>query len=110
MTASPGKKTQSLPDILAIVTACVREAGEIYGFDTLKNPTPATRLYGEGGVLDSMALVSLVIDVEEKVAGASGVSISLSSERALSRKHSPFGSVQALADFCVEQLREAGGA
>ena len=61
--------------------------------------SPTTILFGKGGQLDSLALVSLIIEVEEKIADEFGVSIVLADERALSQKNSPFLTLQTLNQY-----------
>jgi acyl carrier protein len=68
-----------------------------------------TRLVGSSAVLDSLGLVTLMVDVEQRVDEALGRSITLASERAMSQKHSPFRTVGALADFIGELLAEQDG-
>ena len=63
-------------------------------------------LFGEGGVLTSVDFVTLVLDIEEAVEEATGKSITLADERAMSQKHSPFRTVGSLADY-IEELLEA---
>jgi hypothetical protein len=65
-----------------------------------------TRLYGTGGALDSLALVSLILDVEETVNAQSGKQLVLADERAMSQKRNPFRDVQSLADYVLMRLKE----
>lgn len=62
-----------------------------------------THLFGEGGQLDSMGLVSLIVSVEEELESEFGVSLILASDRAMSVRRSPFATVGSLADY-VETL------
>ena len=64
-----------------------------------------TILFGSESALDSMGLVNVVIDIESNFQGQ-GYSISLTSERAMSRKSSPFRTVTTLTDFIVELIDE----
>jgi acyl carrier protein len=64
-----------------------------------------TELYGTGGNLDSMGLVSFLVDIEESFQD-SGMTISLSDERAMSQKNSPFRNVTALVDYIETLLNE----
>jgi acyl carrier protein len=59
---------------------------------------PETALYGKDGHLDSMGLVGFLIDVEESLQDE-GIRISLSDERAMSQKNSPFRDVPTLVDY-----------
>jgi acyl carrier protein len=65
-------------------------------------------LFGSEGGLDSMDLVSLVLDLEEAINSASGIRLVLADERAMARRHSPFRNVRSLADYVQERLEEEG--
>ncbi|WP_208599017.1 acyl carrier protein [Desulfonatronum thioautotrophicum] len=62
-------------------------------------------LFGRGSPLDSLGLVSLLIDIEEAFRDE-GWEISLSDERAMSQQRSPFLSVSTLIAY-IEGLRAA---
>ena len=64
-----------------------------------------TVLLGEESELDSMFIVNVVIDIEACFQDQ-GYSISLASERAMSRKRSPFRTVATLTDFISELIEE----
>jgi acyl carrier protein len=66
-----------------------------------------TRLFGADAVLDSLALVSVIVDVEAAVSDASGRDISLTDDRAMSQAVSPFSDVSTLRDYIVLLLSEA---
>ena len=68
--------------------------------------SPSTVLFGDHGRLDSLGLVSLVLDVESQVEADFEVSISLATERAMSQRSSPFRNVDTLADYIVELVNE----
>jgi len=56
-------------------------------------------LYGPGSNLESIDLVNLIIEVEEKVKEAFGVSITIADDRAMSSQNSPFVTVGALTNY-----------
>ena len=62
-----------------------------------------TRLFGPEGILDSLGLVALIVDVEEAIAEQTGVAITLGDDRAVSQSSSPFRTVGSLADY-IEAL------
>ena len=64
-----------------------------------------TVLFGSESVLDSMGLVNVIIDIESRFLDK-GYEISLTSEKAMSRKQSPFRTISTLADFIEEQIAE----
>jgi hypothetical protein len=59
-------------------------------------------LIGEEAAVSSMALVSFIADVESTLMERFGLTVTLVSERALSRKKSPFRTADALADYVLE--------
>jgi hypothetical protein len=61
------------------------------------------RIYGEGGVFDSMQLVNFLMVVEEKMSDQMGLAMTIVSEKAISRKVSPFSTVSALLEYLVEE-------
>lgn len=68
---------------------------------------PETQLFGPGAALDSLALVSLIVDVETGVSDTFGREVSLTDDTAMSREESPFASVAALSKYIMEMLERA---
>ena len=64
-----------------------------------------TTLYGPRGYLDSLGLVSLLASIEDSLAER-GINLTIASEKAFSRKISPFLSVRTLANFMEELINE----
>jgi acyl carrier protein len=69
---------------------------------------PDTALFGPDGVLDSIGLVSIVVELEQRLSDREGQEISLMNDRALSRTRSPFRTVRSLAEYAREQLSSGG--
>lgn len=67
-----------------------------------------TYLIGRDAVLDSMGLVTLIVDVEQRLEEDYGVVLVLADERAMSQQHSPFRSVRSLADYICRRIEEQG--
>ena len=65
-----------------------------------------TRLLGEGGQVDSLGLVNLVVAVEQLVLEQLDLTIVLADEKAMSRKRSPFRSVETLLEHALECVQE----
>ena len=89
--------------ILKIISSAVNEIGDELENDSLKNADEKTKLFGEGGALDSLSLVSLIADIEEKIYNEFDHSITLADERAMSQRTSPFRDVVSLCNY-VEKL------
>jgi len=64
-----------------------------------------TVLFGKNAVVDSMGLVNLIVDVES-VLTDEGHEVSLTSEKAMSRRESPFRTVATLRDYIEELVQE----
>jgi acyl carrier protein len=67
-------------------------------------PAADTVLLGPGGAVDSLGLVRLVMIVERRVEDDFGVPVSLTDEKAMSERNSPFRSVGALSDYIAARL------
>jgi len=65
---------------------------------------PDTLLFGRDSLLDSLSLVSVIVDIETEVSDEFGQVVSLSDDRAMSRDPAPFTSVQTLKDYILEVL------
>jgi len=65
------------------------------------------RLFGTDAVLDSLSLVSVIVDVEAAISDVSGRDISLTDDRAMSQAVSPFAGVSTLTDYILLLLSEA---
>lgn len=63
-------------------------------------------LYGAGSALDSLGLVSFIMDLEEAINTRFGVQIVLADERAMMEKRNPFRDVAALAAYISRRLAE----
>jgi len=62
----------------------------------------SVHLIGTNAVLDSLGLVRLIVDVEQRLQLNYGMSVTLADERAMSQKHSPFRTPAALIDYiCI---------
>jgi len=67
---------------------------------------PDTRLFGSDAVIDSLSLVSVIVDVEQAVAEELGVSVSLTDDRAINQEVSPFTTPETLADYIATVANE----
>lgn len=76
-------------------------------FPELKIANENTKLYnGFGGCLDSLALVSLVADLEELLSEKFNKEIILADEKMMSAKNSPFKDVESLTNYITKKLQE----
>jgi len=93
--------------ILTLVLNAIEHLGQVESKEELLNPTDKLRLFGEGGVMDSIGIVMLITEIEERVEDDLGYSITLTDDRAMSQKTSPFRSVKTLVSYIETLLKEA---
>jgi acyl carrier protein len=94
-------------EVIEIITSSLQETLELSASEVdPSSVSPETRLVGHSAVLDSMGLVSLILDIEQRVNDQYDVLIILADERAMSQKQSPFRSVSTLADYIVQLIQE----
>jgi acyl carrier protein len=65
-----------------------------------------TVLVGKDAVLDSLGVVSLIVEVEQRVEEAHGVSVTLANDRAMSQRNSPFRTIGVLTDHLLSMVAE----
>ncbi len=65
-----------------------------------------TLLLGENSLLDSLSLVSVIVDVESALQDELGHSVSLTDDRAMSYQPSPYVDVKALLTYILLLLSE----
>lgn len=63
-------------------------------------------IFGEGSSLDSVGLVTLIVEIEERFSNDFDKEISLTDEKAMSRKNSPFRTLEALTEYISGLLGE----
>jgi len=104
-TLKPGRER-----VAAIVIEAVQEALAITrnaaaGESAATGPvTEETYLIGQSAVLDSMGLVTAILDIEQRLADEYDAVLVLADERAMSQKNSPFRSVRSLTDYVCQRL------
>ncbi len=93
--------------VIDIIYRALRALNEELDADKQVPLAPQTRLFGPEATLDSLSLVSVIVDVEAAVADELGKSVSLTDDEAMSQEVSPFSSVDTLADYILRQLARA---
>jgi acyl carrier protein len=74
--------------------------------EALEHPTEDTKLFGEDGALDSLALVSVITDLEDEIYDKFDKHITLADEKTMSRRSSPFSTVKSLRDYIHALISE----
>ena len=105
MTTQKTREAELTDLIVEALQVVSRQSGTSWSGDG----SPETRLYGAGSDIDSLGLVGLLIELEERVSARYGVPISLTDERAMSQEHSPFRTVGSLAAYLADRLADGRG-
>lgn len=90
--------------VVEIVFRALRALNEELDADKQVPLSVDTKLFGPDATLDSLSLVSVIVDVETAVADDLGKAVSLTDDEAMSQEVSPFSTVATLADYIVRQL------
>lgn len=79
------------------------EENDIELEDTISS---TTRLIGSTGILDSMELVTFIVDVEDFIEDNYNRNVELANDRAMSRRTSPFINIESLSKYILELKNE----
>lgn len=66
----------------------------------------STVLFGRDSKIDSLSLVSLIVDIESSLSEKFELDISLTDDRAMTRAKSPFENVATLKEYIIELVEE----
>jgi hypothetical protein len=91
-------KEQLISMMVELMQRTLKEQSE----DVAITATADSALIGPEAVMTSMGMVSFITDVESLLAQEFNLEVTLVSEQALSRRHSPFRSPAVLADYILE--------
>lgn len=96
-----------IDQVVAQIRSCLEDLARETGQQEMPSVTVDTRLYGSRSGLDSLRLVSLMADLEGRLAETFGVDLILADERAMSQTRSPFRTVGTLAEYIVGLLDDS---
>ena len=91
--------------IKALVIESLNELKETNNLDF--EISDETTLLCERAAMDSFDFVSFVSALEEKITDSFDKSITIVSEKAFSKKYSPFKTIDRISDYIIELLKEA---
>ncbi len=92
--------------VVSLIADTLRDLYEQNGIATDDAPGEGTYLIGRRASLDSLGLVTLIVDLEQKIEETFNVALTLANERAMSQKSSPFLTVGSLADYICTLIDE----
>ena len=92
--------------IYKVIYRAVDEINTLSDDDYELNKTRETILLGQGGDLDSLGLINLIVAVEQNIEDEYDTAVTLADEKAMSQKQSPFRTIGSLADYIEILLDE----
>lgn len=92
-------------DVVQLLYLLMDQANEMRDPEEYLVHSEDTVLYGAGS-LDSLGLVSLILDLEAAIDERTGIRLTLADERAVSQRRNPFRDVRSLTDYLMERLGE----
>jgi acyl carrier protein len=92
--------------ILDIVTTQVTQLVETLPEKQKFEAHPSTILFGNGSKIDSLSLVSVIVDLEMIFSSDYNFDLSLTDDRAMTREISPFDTINTLVDYIFELTSE----
>lgn len=88
----------------SVIFQALRVLNQERDSDDQINIQPETILFGPSSTLNSLELVSVMVDIETTAADEFGRSISLTDDEAMGREPVPFVSVATLTEYILELL------
>jgi len=95
--------------ITEMVISVAEEIDEDHKISSDGDLDSETRLFGAGSILDSLGLVTLIVELEQAIQDQFRVAVSLADEKALSQTRSPFRTIGTLAEYAAQQIEERSG-
>ncbi|MFA5865483.1 MAG: hypothetical protein WC975_12460 [Phycisphaerae bacterium] len=93
--------------VIILIVGVLKDLNKTIQNPDLENPTPQTDLHGPKGNLDSLALINLVVKLEESIYIEFQKTVVIANETTMDFSTSVFGTVETLADH-IERLLETG--
>ena len=90
--------------IQEIILDSLKEFNEEEDESNLLEVSKNTILLDKKGKLDSLGFITLVVITESNIFNKLGKNITIVSEKAFSKKYSPFKNIESLTEFIVELL------
>jgi acyl carrier protein len=95
-------------ELISMAREAVVDALEERGVEIPADLGLDTVIFGKKSLLDSLGLVTLVMELENRLDEERGIQVVLADEKAMSRRSSPFRTLGSLVDYVEERIKKAG--
>ena len=92
--------------VLKIIIENVKNLVDTYPENQRFKVDEDTILFGLKSQIDSLSLVSVIVDLESEFYDSFNIEISLTDDRAMTREISPYDNISVLTDYIVELVAE----
>jgi len=99
-------------EVYELVASCVMEVLNSTNTHPLPDIENITSLIGPKSILDSLELVTLIVNIEQVLQEKFRLTLTLADESAMAQESSPFRTVQSVVDFIwmlIEESRKNDG-
>ena len=96
-------------EVVALVSSCLKDVLEQAG-TPIERVHEDTVIVGPDAVLDSIGVVSLIVDIEQRLLMDKNIEVTLANEKAMSQKNSPFRTVGVLANHVIDSIEQGKAA
>ena len=93
-------------EIKDIIISSIEELNEEHNPEIEIKISSNSTLYGEGGELDSLGLVTFLVLLEQNLEDKFNKVITIADEKAMSQKNSPFSTIDSLVEYIEILLSE----
>ena len=90
--------------VIETLKESVDDDTEIQRREQISVANSETKLFGSEGILDSIDIVTLLADLEEKLDTQYDITASLADDSIMSKAKSPFRSVKSLSKYIVDAM------
>jgi len=91
--------------VFSIISLAVSELNEELEYDHLNELHNETPIFEGELALDSLSLVSLIVDIEDKISDAYDCDVVLASDKAMSMLNSPYRNIGSLVAFVLDEIQ-----
>ena len=93
-------------DVKKIIEMSIDDLNQELTSDKFLEKDKSTKLFGHEGILDSLALVSFLVIIEQNLEDELAISITIANDKAMAQTNNPFESIESLTDFLLELIKD----
>jgi len=92
-------------NIQKLIYKSLDETIEVLPNDITYEKDTETEIYGSNGLLDSLGLVTFLVNLEQKISDDFDCDITIADDKAYSEKTSPFKNIGTLTNYIIPKLK-----